>query len=452
MFRISISGLALLLGMLSAKSQSTADPVESNYKKKELKVEEINLISSYYTQDGNNSAVTGGIGSEKLRDWSNMFELKLIRNTKSGINHRYSIGIGYDAYTSASSDKIDTATTWSGFNQGPGNPQVPNQGTARPDRPRGGHSGASSISSTTTTSVFSPGVVTSASLKDKRIYPSVSWSVENPRLGLTLGVGASYSTEWDYRSKGANLSIIKVSKDKNMDLGLTLSAYLDHWLVIYPAELRPVGYPYGGERDKDQLTRSPRNTYAVGLNWNQVINKKLQVGVMLEPSMQQGLLGTTYQRVYFANGKAAPEKMPDQRTKYPLSLRASYFIGDFLVLRPYYRYYADSWDLHAHTLNMEASIKAGPFVSFIPFCRYYTQNGVSYFAPYKSHLDTDAYYTSDYDLSKFTSNQYGMGVRIVPLNGVMGVQAFNSLELRYSHYDRSNGLSANIVTAALSFK
>jgi len=49
--------------MLHAFSQSTAKD-SSAYKTRPLKVDEINIVSSYYAQDGNHSAITGGIGTE----------------------------------------------------------------------------------------------------------------------------------------------------------------------------------------------------------------------------------------------------------------------------------------------------------------------------------------------------------------------------------------------------
>jgi hypothetical protein len=39
-------------------------------------------VSSYYKQDGNNSAVTGGISSEELTDISNTLDVKLIKYSK----------------------------------------------------------------------------------------------------------------------------------------------------------------------------------------------------------------------------------------------------------------------------------------------------------------------------------------------------------------------------------
>ena len=39
------------------------------YKKRVLESAEVDILSSYYNQDGNNASVTGGIGSEALMTW-----------------------------------------------------------------------------------------------------------------------------------------------------------------------------------------------------------------------------------------------------------------------------------------------------------------------------------------------------------------------------------------------
>lgn len=448
MFKLSLSGLAFYLGILSSFAQNVYRR-DSSYKPRPLRLEEINIVSSYYSQDGNHSAVTGGIGSERLTDQSNVFELKLIKPGVSGKKHHFSLGLGYDTYSSASSDKIDTATTWSGHSQ-TGYVARSHRSDDDDDHNRNGISGAST--GNTRISIFDGKTITSASFRDSRIYPSLGWSLENSRSGLTVGAGLSFSTEYDYFSKGASFLVSKSSKNRNTELGLRLNAFFDTWLVIYPAELRPVGYAYGSEEDKNNLDRSPRNTYSAGFTWNQVIHKKLQIGLMAEPSFQEGLLGTTYQRVYFENGFAHPELLPSRRLKFPIGIRASYFLGDHVVLRPYYRFYRDSWNLTAHTFNLEAALKAGPSLTFIPFYRYYKQNGIPYFAPYKGHQAGDPYYTSDFDLSALTSQQFGLGLRIVPKNGVLGFNPFKSAEIRFAHYQRSTDLKSNILTVALNFK
>lgn len=123
-----------------------------------------------------------------------------------------------------------------------------------------------------------------------------------------------------------------------------------------------------------------------------------------------------------------------------------------MVLRSFYRYYSDNWELTAHTLQLESSIKFTPFLSVTPFYRYYTKRAVDYFAACTLHKITDQYYTSNYDLSKFNSNFYGAGFKITPAKGVFGIQRLNTLELRYGHYTKTNGLKLDIISLSLKFK
>ena len=133
-------------------------------------------------------------------------------------------------------------------------------------------------------------------------------------------------------------------------------------------------------------------------------------------------------------------------------MRLNYFISDRLILRSFYRYYTDSWNLKAHTAELELPYKLTPFLSVAPFYRFYSQNGVKYFKPYGEHLTTEDYYTSDYDLSKFNSNMLGMNLRFVSGTGILGIKKWNTLEVRYSYYNRNNGLKSHLVTVALKFK
>jgi hypothetical protein len=178
----------------------------------------------------------------------------------------------------------------------------------------------------------------------------------------------------------------------------------------------------------------------------------MQVLFIVEPGYQTGLLATKYQRVYFTDGSARPENLPDQRYKLPIGARLNYFLGDKIVIRSFYRYYMDSWGIKAHTIEIETLIKLGAYVSISPFYRFYTQQGAQYFSSYGTQLPTETYFTSDYDLASFQSQFFGTGIRIVPPNGVFGIHMFNSLELRYGHYVKSTGLLGNIITLHLEFK
>lgn len=153
---------AAMFALLQSYSQNNDD--STGFKSRKLKIEEINLVSSYYNQDGNNSSVTGGTGTEKLNDIASVIDIKLTRYDIKLRKHTFTGELGIDHYTSASSDKID------------------------------------------------PKNISSASHADTRIYPAITWSVENERKGTTFGIGLSSSTEYDYQSFGANINFSKKTK------------------------------------------------------------------------------------------------------------------------------------------------------------------------------------------------------------------------------------------------
>jgi hypothetical protein len=400
MRKLSLTVIGMYVTILAAFSQSSSMVDSSFYKSKKLTLDEINFISGYYHQDGNNSAVTGGIGSEKLTDFANTIELKLLKYDSKARKHNFDFELGVDHYSSASSDKID------------------------------------------------PNTISSASHADTRFYPSLGWSIENEKKKTTLGLTGSFSKEFDYVSYGLGVSFSKASKNNNRELSAKLQTYFDTWSVIYPVELRPATLRNGNGIQGN----APRNSYNASFSLSQIVNQNLQVLLVAEPSYQSGLLATKYQRVYFSDGTESTETLPGTRMKIPVGIRANYFLGDKLIIRSFYRYYQDNWGLKAHTIDLELPIKITPFASLSPFYRFYAQNAVDYFAPYGQHAISEKYFTSDYDLSKFTSQFFGAGIRLAPPKGIFSIQKWNSIELRYGHYQRRNGLQSNEISLHLKWK
>jgi len=395
MRKVCLSITGLILTIFASFGQTTKKDT-SAYHPRKLKFDGANIVSSYYHQNGNNAAVTGGVGSEKLTDLANTIDLSFIRWDKKDRKHTFAFEVGIDHYTSASSDQID------------------------------------------------PFAISSASHADTRIYPSLNWTMENEGRGTTMGAGLSVSSEFDYFSKGVKVNFAKKSKDRNSELSIRLQAYLDNLKYILPIELRP-----GGD---DHYPSKSRNSYSAAISFSRIVNERLQLMLIAEPVYQSGFLGLPFHRVYFDNNSLRIENLPDKRTKIPLGIRANYFLGDKLIIRSFYRYYHDDWGLNAHTVQLETAIKFTPFFSFSPFYRFYTQNGVDYFAAFHQHKLAETYYTSNYDRGPFRSHFFGAGVRITPANGVFGIKKVNALELRYGHYTRSNGLNANIITLNVKLK
>ena len=385
-----------MMSLLQSQAQNSLP--DTAYKPRKLKLEEINFVSSYYQQDGDNAAVTGGVGSEKLTDIANSIDLKFIRYDKKLRKHNFNFELGIDHYTSASSDKVDLKAN------------------------------------------------SSASSADTRFYPSLSWSMENNK-GTTLSAGLSSSTEYDYQSFGANIGFAKKTKNRMGEFAAKVQVYIDQLKLVTPVEFRTSPDP-----EDANYGSAGRNTFAGALSYSQIINKNMQLMFLADVIQQQGYLGLPFHRVYFDDATVHQENLPDSRLKIPLGIRFNYFAGDRFIFRTYYRFYTDNWGLTAHTASLEMPVKISPFVSVSPFYRFYQQTAVDYFKPYGEHTSAEQFVTSNYDLSKFNSHFVGTGIRLTPEKGVFGIKRLSMLELRYGHYIRSTHLNSNTVSLNLRFK
>jgi hypothetical protein len=372
---------------------------------------EVDILGSYYQQSGNHSAVEGGIGDQHLTDVAPT----ILLNVPLDSTTRLSANLGIDYYTSASSDKIDQ-------------------------------------------------VMSSPSAADARVHADFGLSRLLADKLTTVGVGAGVSKEYDYLSFNLLGSWARTSADGNRQLSASGQIFLDRITLITPAELR-----VGGTRNKNYGSDN-RQSFTLSLVYAQVLSKRLQASVSFEPVVQRGLLSTPFQRVYFSDsspalgtpgelGTARAEVLPRLRTKYPASLRLTYYATDLVQLRGFYRFYNDNFGIRAHTFEVEVPLKVTQFFTLYPFYRYHTQTAADYFAPYLAHSVTDEYYTSDYDLSAFSANKVGVGLRYAPLYGIgrfktpfgKGITKFKSLDLRYGYYRQSTGLTANVVSFDLGF-
>ncbi len=402
MKKICLVVVGIYIHLFAAFSQT---PDSVNYKTRKLKIDEINFVSSYYHQDGNNSAVTGGIGIESLHDYANILEVKLSKYDKYKYKHEWDANIGIDYYTSASSDNID------------------------------------------------PNTVSSPSHEDVRFYPSLTHTITNEKKGLSVGLTGSYSIESDYQSRGIAANFSTTSHDKSREFSAKAQAYLDEVRIILPVELRTAttGGLYGAPNEHDYPWLH-RNSYSSSFTLSQIVNQRFQMMVLFDLVYQEGFLSLPFHRIYFKDNSETTEHLPSTRFKIPIGVRANYFLGDQFIIRAYYRYYQDDWGLVAHTADIETPIKITPFFSISPFYRFYTQKGIRYFAPYREHLESDEYYSSNYDLSSFNSHFFGVGFRTMPPKGVLGIPQITMFELRYGHYITTNTLYADVITLNVRFK
>jgi hypothetical protein len=303
-----------------------------------------------------------------------------------------------------------------------------------------------------------------ASSKDVRSHINAAYNRNLINSGNAYSLMAGFSKEYDVTSFNFGGSYTLNSKDKNRSINIHALYMNDAWKLLYPVELRGTS--------EANLTDDKRTTMKLGLSYSQVINKRLQALFSLEVVSQTGLLSTPFHRVFFddAIGKEGKdlspfsyvEKLDDNRLKIPISMRWNYYLNDFMRLRTFYRYYTDSWGITAHTASIELPMQVTPSLIASPFFRYHTQTAADDFYKFgqASNTPKPEFYTSDYDLSDLSSTKIGLGLQYSPVMGVGNFKSpfrknkqaqFKSIGLRTAFYDRSDGLSAWLVSLDFAF-
>jgi hypothetical protein len=447
----------------------------ATFKKRVLDATEVDYLISYYKQDGIHSAVSGGMGSEKLTDLASNIVVSMPLNADDILT----VDVGISAYTSASSSNIN------------------------PFNGSGASGGGGDDDKNVTEPYGTPWLASSgASAEDQLVGINANYSHSSDSRNFIWNADVSFSNEYDYTSIGFGGGIAKFFNEKNTELSLKANAYLDQWRPIYPTELHEyskygsnflnAGY-FAGVTVYDESANSStsylpskfepwqtvnRNSYSLSFSFSQILTKKLQASLFFDVLQQEGMLSTPYHRIYFADkpnyyiGQTQyipvyetaenigvyrladdVERLPSTRFKVPIGIRFNYYVNETLKVRTYYRYYSDDWGITAHTANIEVPFKLSDQFTVYPMYRYYTQTASKYFAPFETHLSTEEYYTSDYDLSKFSSNQYGLGASYVDIFTKAHIWKFGlkNIDFRYNHYSRSDTLEADIASMAFKF-
>lgn len=237
---------------------------------------------------------------------------------------------------------------------------------------------------------------------------------------------------------------------------LNIQYYYDdlRWGRIDDDYYRPVSLVYPAElRYKEWFDIYTRQSWNFNGAWFQIVNKRMNVSFMPGLAYQKGLLSTPFHRVYF-EGSPFPkvENLPMERWKIPLGFQANIFATNNVILRGYYRFYWDNWGIRSHTLSLEIPVKITPVWTIAPHIRWYQQTASTFFQPYKEHNPGATYYTSDYDLSGFTSIKTGLTIRYAPQAEFIKHYFFNEASIRYAFYKRSDGLHAHMFTLLLDMK
>ncbi len=376
---------------------------DSLFLKKKLKEADVELLLSYYTQDGIHSAVTGGEGTEFLQVYSsNINYTQVVNDIKT-----YTLHVGADVISSASTDRIDF-------------------------------------------------VMSSASRIDQHTTLGFGYSQKLNNRNQELGGSLMFSIESDYTSLGGEVWGSHLSADQSTEITGSFQAYFDdlRWGRLkkpYIIEAQRLLYPQE-LRGTEWFDIHNRYSYNFAISVRKDINKKMSLTLYPSYSYQQGLLSTPFHRVYFTD-EFLPrvENLPRKRNQAAVGVQLNSFVTNRVVLRSFYQFYTDDFGLASNMVKFELPIKVTPKWSLSPFVRLMSQDGSRYFRPYKEHLASEVFYTSDYDLSTFWSANVGVNLNLTRRTEYGSKYKFGGWSFRYSYYKRSDGLYAHIFSSYFGF-
>jgi len=391
--RITVSFILIFILSFQAISQ------DSLFRKRRLTNIDIEAFCSFYAQDGNHSAVTGGIGTEELTVYNFGANLNFTIDT----SHTIIFEAYLDVISSASVDNIDF-------------------------------------------------VESSASEQDTHVSAHFGYQFTAKKSPFQIGVKYLFAVESDYLSNGFNIWSSFSSKDFSRNFSVSLVCFFDdlRWgrfskeydhkptTLIYPVELRY----------KQWFDIYRRNSYNLKAGLRQDLTKRISLQIDLGIIYQSGLLSTSFHRIFFYDhDSGVVENLPRQRLQIPLGIGLNSFVSNRWILKAYYRYFWDEFGISAHTLTLDSPVKINHRYTLYPFARFYIQSASRYFKPFSQHSYLDEFYTSDYDLSAFTSFKTGLGFGFYP-DKRMGKRnwSFNKLVIRYAYYWRSDLLDAHILS------
>lgn len=245
--------------------------------------------------------------------------------------------------------------------------------------------------------------------REDQLTSHLAWHEEEPFGSGAFGLGYTHAMAED-----------------NAVLGISGQATFDRFDYLQP--------------NGDRFGRRNRSALNGNLSLSQLLSPTTVFDANYGLTFQQGTLETSYDSVPLIGGAGrSPELFPHSRTRQGVQGRVAQHIpSSRTTLRAAYRYYWDTFELTAHTLELEAHQYLAPRFLARGSYRYYSQTGVDFFGtafPAAGNLSGPR--TSDSDLAPFHAHEFGL--RLMWLAG-----GHSTLDVSYFHYARDTDFEANV--------
>jgi hypothetical protein len=256
----------------------------------------------------------------------------------------------------------------------------------------------------------------------------VGLSVTQKHGDLRLTFGGAYSKENFYRATTGLMSVSRDLANGNTTVAGGFSFSLN----------QPTLHP----------TPDVENQYESDafVSITQTLSKTTIAQAGYEFSHMSGYLDNPYLRAS-VDGVLVLGQVPDVRSRHTLSARLRQALPADTYLEADYRRYSDDWDVKSNTFSVGVSHHFGPKWLVNGAYRRYGQTGAFFWAP--EYTGVPQYYTADFRLEPFTSNDYSGRIEITPKVTLLGLPDDMALMIQYERYSADNGFAAAIVSTGL---
>lgn len=208
------------------------------------------------------------------------------------------------------------------------------------------------------------------------------------------------SQENDYDANNASISI---DQDFFGDLSTLSLGYAQGWDTV--SQRQTLG--------STETLSEPVDRRSYRLGWSQVLTPKVIGNIGFETITDEGYLKNPYRQVRYATATNfyafEPERYPNTRTSYAVSVGALQSLTSQQVLGYRYRYFTDSWDIQAHTLELEYRYQWNQY-QFVSLIRGYQQGDAEFYADIFPRANYQTFAARDKELSELTSLGLSVGV------------------------------------------
>jgi hypothetical protein len=228
-------------------------------------------------------------------------------------------------------------------------------------------------------------VVTTASVHDFRNSARGGFTVRKDIVSFTAGY--NYSTEHDYRSNSFNVSARTEPLEHDTQFEIDYAHNFDQVCNRVQTAGNPATLDRALEDSSGCFTNDPtRTTDPISVDsmqgsWSQAWTPTFVTQLIYGASVTDGFQSDPYRSVVIAEGRAAQEHVPNDRTRQSLTLKANFYLRPIrAALRISLRAYDDTWGVESETGELEFEKYLGESFRMLLRGRIYNQTGAIFWS------------------------------------------------------------------------